>query len=158
MEPVKKPGKRSKFDPLQVMLPDWLPAETWAMWVKDRADRGMPITDAGAKLQLRSLAKLRDEGESPVLVIETAIERGWRGLFAGPNGRTKAGVNDGKSQAHTTAEGAAIKAQIAALPANWYELAGFETKHDANGSGCHWMNYTEFRNRERIVPKKGVPA
>ncbi|WP_111876433.1 hypothetical protein [Paracidovorax anthurii] len=107
---------------------------------------------------MRSLTKLRDAGEDPVLVIENAIERGWQGLYAGANGSTRAGAKEGKSLNHANPESAAIKAQLAALPANWFELAGFETKYDANGSGCHWMNYTEFRDRERIVPKKGVPA
>jgi len=95
-EPVIEPRKRAKvsFDAGAIELPDWLPADTWAMWVRDRADRRKSITEAGAKLQLRSLEKLRAQGHDPVLLIETAIASGWQGFFAAKDGSTMAARQD----------------------------------------------------------------
>lgn len=51
-----------------------------------------------------------------------------------------------------------LRAKIAALPADWWRIAGFDSKYDAEASRCNWMNYTEFRNRERVAPVEGAPA
>ncbi|MGU4174538.1 hypothetical protein ACVZE1_35080, partial [Pseudomonas aeruginosa] len=91
-EPVKEDKKRVKpaFDASLVELPEWLPFETWSMWVKYRAQAKKPITEDAARLQLRKLEKIRAEGHSPVLVIEAAIENGWQGLFTAKDGSTLA--------------------------------------------------------------------
>lgn len=52
----------------------------------------------------------------------------------------------------------AMKARAAALPADWWRIAGFDSKWDAEASRCNWMNYTEFRNRERIPAEERAPA
>jgi len=65
-----------------VVLPDWLPESAWGMWVRHRAkDKRTALDDDSAGLQIKKLAKLRAEGNDPVAVIETSIERGWTGLF-----------------------------------------------------------------------------
>lgn len=87
MEPVKEPvikkraSKSQNFDAASVDLPEWLPAETWQMWVRNRKQAGKPMTADAAKLQLRNLAKYRDQGQDPVQVIEHAIASGWQGLY-----------------------------------------------------------------------------
>lgn len=86
MEPVKEPiHKRARashaFDAASIPLPDWLPSETWQMWVRNRKQAKRPITEDGAKLQLRNLGNYREEGQDPVAVIENAIANGWQGLF-----------------------------------------------------------------------------
>ena len=82
MEPIKKSAReKSRFDPMSVQLPDWIPVDLWATWAKDRADRKKPITEAAAKLQLRKLAEMREKGQDPVAVIENAIANGWQGLY-----------------------------------------------------------------------------
>lgn len=53
---------------------------------------------------------------------------------------------------------AAFKEKAAATPADWWRIAGFDSKYDAEASRCTWMNYTEFRNRERVAPVEGAPA
>ena len=82
-EPVKEPVRRAKssFNAAQIDLPEWLPREAWAMWAKDRADRRKPITQAGARMQLKDLERYRNQGHDPVTVIEHSISRGWQGLF-----------------------------------------------------------------------------
>ncbi len=91
MEPIKESVKKaarekSRFDPMTIELPDWLPADTWSTWVKDRAARKKPITEAAAKLQLRTLKQLREMGHDPLKLVERSIERGWQGFF--PNDAT----------------------------------------------------------------------
>lgn len=61
-------------------LPSWLPADAWENFVAYRKRRG-GWTEHAADLNLKKLAKLRDEGNDPVVLLETAIERGWSGLF-----------------------------------------------------------------------------
>ena len=110
-----------------------------------------------------ALSGMKREADKAGLTMAQALtvccEAGWQGFnatwYARRNGDPRVGAQPATPAPRLPED---VQAQLAALPANWYELAGFETKHDANGSGCHWMNYTEFRNRERIVPKKGVPA
>lgn len=94
MEPVKEPiHKRARasqaFDAASIPLPDWLPTETWQMWVRNRKETRKPITEDAAKLQIKTLTKYREEGQDPVAVIENAIANGWQGLFRLRN------VNDG---------------------------------------------------------------
>ena len=87
---VEKPVRaKAAFDARSVELPEWLPADTWAMWVRDRAERKQPVTEAGAKLQLRSLEKYLAEGHDPVRIIELAVLSGWRGLYPAKDGSTK---------------------------------------------------------------------
>lgn len=97
MEPVKEPvikkraSRSQSFDAGHIDLPDWLPIETWQMWVRNRKEAKKPITQDAAKLQLRNLGKYREAGQDPVEVIENAIANGWQGLYPvrqGPNKQT----------------------------------------------------------------------
>lgn len=51
----------------------------WHLWIKDRRARRKPVTCHAAAMQLK---KLEAMGEAKAVeAIETAIERGWTGLF-----------------------------------------------------------------------------
>lgn len=121
-----------------------------------KAKKAVPFTATALNVMKREADKA---GLTVAEAMTVCCEAGWQGFNAGwyarRTGDSRVGAQPAKPAPRLPEE---VQTQIAALPDNWYELAGFETKHDANGSGCHWMNYTEFRNRERIVPKKGVPA
>ena len=43
---------------------------------------GKPITEDGARLQIRKLGQFREQGHDPAVVIENSIAGGWQGLFA----------------------------------------------------------------------------
>lgn len=75
---VSEPSKRERAAP--VALPEWLPADAWAMWDRYKAGKGW-TADAKA-LSIRSLERLKAEGHEPATVIELAILSGWRGLYA----------------------------------------------------------------------------
>mgnify|MGYP001099438791 CR=1 FL=1 len=87
---TKDTRAKSGFDPMTMELPDWLPRDLWATWVKDRSDRKKPITEAAAQRQLATLARLRDDGSDPAAVIDRSIECGWQGFFATKDGRAPA--------------------------------------------------------------------
>lgn len=150
-EPVRNQKKRAKrdFDPLTVELPDWLPAETWAMWVRNRAEARKPLTVDAVRLQLRKLGTLRDAGHDPVLVIERAVESDWQGLFPAKDGSTL------QRQRAPSARAGAPAWQPAGEPP-WWEQAGFECRDHAANFRCHAGNYREFRNGERIP--EGTPS
>ena len=145
----------SSFDALAMSLPDWLPVDIWATWVKDRIDRKKPVTEAGAKLQLRSLEKLRGEGHDPVLVIEHAIEKSWQGLYAGKDGSTrKVATGSAASSAGAVVGRHPIGSDeylVDNRDAQWWRDAGFLNVWEAANARCWHNNAHKFRDG-RVVP------
>lgn len=83
-EKEKPPNPRKRgngFDAATIELPDWLDADDWQAWVKDRKDRKKQITEQGAKQQLAKLNDYRRQGHSPHEVIANSIAAGYQGLF-----------------------------------------------------------------------------
>ena len=72
------------------MIPDWLPSDAWQDWIEDRKERKIPMTTRAVKIALRKLAEFREQGHDPVTIIEYCIEKGYRGLFAPPQGTVTA--------------------------------------------------------------------
>lgn len=104
--PLSPPrGKRetTKFDPLQVELPEWLPPELWREWVEYRRQLKKPIkTQQGVSGALNKLIKFREQGYSTEVVIRGAMENEWRGLYEPSNSQVTYGQNipgSGKSLA-----------------------------------------------------------
>jgi hypothetical protein len=62
-------------------LPTWIPQDAWKAWLEVRRRIGAPNTEYALNLAIRKLGRYRAEGHDPKLVLEQAIERGWRGLF-----------------------------------------------------------------------------
>lgn len=64
-------------------LPAWLPEEAWQEWVEYRRDdKKKTASERSQRMTLRKLARLREEGFDPVLLIEHAIEHEWQGIYA----------------------------------------------------------------------------
>ena len=63
-----------------LVLPEWLPSETWKAWCDYRNTR-KGWTAKAKELSLRTLTKLHGQGFDPAAVIEKSIECGWTGLF-----------------------------------------------------------------------------
>lgn len=80
--PTGSKGAARRFDPSALVLPPWLDPEDWYRWCRDRAARKKPVTEEGAKSQLRKLDELRAQGHSPASVIDHSIAGGYQGLFA----------------------------------------------------------------------------
>lgn len=81
LEPSRNRKSNQKDTREPVALPDWLPQETWDAWCRHRKSLKGKFTPEAERYSLRTLTKLRDEGNDPRAVIEKAIENSWRGLF-----------------------------------------------------------------------------
>lgn len=98
---------KARARPAPVVLPDWLPVESWNDWNDYRNSR-KGWTAKAKTLSLKTLARLWQDGHDPKQVIEQSIEMGWPGLFPvrsnrnnGPPRPTAAPV--GKTMATLTA-------------------------------------------------------
>ena len=77
---------KTKFDPLTVELPEWLPFSLWVEWVEYRKALRKPIkTPQGAQGSIRELDKYRNQGIGPELVISHSIAREYQGLYPPSN-------------------------------------------------------------------------
>lgn len=85
--PKGTPKEKQRASAVALTLPEWLPADVWSSWIQHRKAMRKPLTDQAQALSLRTLTALRSDGLDPRTVIETAIERGWQGLFD-PRGRS----------------------------------------------------------------------
>jgi hypothetical protein len=88
---MNKEGTSKKtrgFDASLIELPDWLDREVWQRWARDRKQRGKPITEDAARLQVKKLADHLAAGYSPETVIDNAIENSWQGLYE-PKNKTR---------------------------------------------------------------------
>lgn len=78
---AKERKRQTRSRAPSVVLPDWMPADSWSEFVKFRKQIKAPMTDRAQELALKKLATLKDEGNDPVAVIEQSMINGWKGLF-----------------------------------------------------------------------------
>lgn len=76
-EPSEKKKKKKTEDVMG--YPEWLDMDTWALWVKYRAEAKKKLTPQSIKLQLKFLAKDIPHHKA---ILEQSIQNGWTGLFA----------------------------------------------------------------------------
>lgn len=63
-------------------LPSWLPEEAWGDFLAHRKALKAPVNQLSATRLIKTLEKLRTEGNDPVEVIDQSIATGkWTGLF-----------------------------------------------------------------------------
>lgn len=68
---------------MDVAPPEWLDAELWQTWIDyRREDKKKPASDRSLRMTITKLERLRGNGYDPHLLIETAIEREWQGIYA----------------------------------------------------------------------------
>lgn len=80
--PSNPPRGKSKFDPLSILVPEWLNPTAWEEWVAYRKQSGKPIkTELTVTKAFKMLRECLDEGHNPVDVINTSIANGYQGLF-----------------------------------------------------------------------------
>ena len=74
----------------RLVLPDFVPVETWQSFVEMRARSRKPLTDSAARLIVEKLQKLSN-GRSEIAkqILEQSIERGWMSVFPLPEGHGK---------------------------------------------------------------------
>jgi hypothetical protein len=72
---------------LDVELPEWLPKNLWEQYVDFRFEIRKPLTLKARDMAIRTLEKLRHEGNDPTDVIEASMVSGWTGLFPVKKGK-----------------------------------------------------------------------
>lgn len=75
---VSKPPKGAEAP---FRLPDWMPAELWKDWLEVRTKKKVPNTRRALEIAVGKLEALKADGYEPAKVLESAIEKGWRGIF-----------------------------------------------------------------------------
>lgn len=76
--PVVPKGRRKTGS---VAYPDWLPQDEWKNYEDSRKKLRRPMTDRARELCISKLEKLREQGQSPAVILQRSIENGWVGLF-----------------------------------------------------------------------------
>lgn len=81
-------GRKPKFDPATVPLPDFVSRDWWTAFCTHRAEIDKPLTEAAVKLTLSDLAKHPLDADE---MLRTSISRGWTGVFPLSKGRDASG-------------------------------------------------------------------
>jgi hypothetical protein len=76
-----QPKKQVAMAAEPMVLPDWLPSETWEEFKQHRKQLKKPMSELAQKKSIKQLEKWRSEGQDVVEVIEASIANGWKGLF-----------------------------------------------------------------------------
>ena len=86
------PGKpsRSRFNPLEVELPDSVSSGAWSEWIAYRRQEGMSVKQVCLESQLRSLQQWHSEGQDPNEIIRTAIRASWKSLWPDKTAKARA--------------------------------------------------------------------
>lgn len=73
---------RKKKTPLPILvLPDWLPVESWEAWVEMRKETKKPLTDHAKQLAIEKLEKFHRDGYEVKAIVDAAVLRNWQGFF-----------------------------------------------------------------------------
>lgn len=85
--PLSPKWETSKFNPLDIPVPDFLDSKSWAEWVEYRRKSGKAIkTENTVTKAFKLLRQCFDEGHDPTEIIDASIANGYQGLFK-PKGR-----------------------------------------------------------------------
>ena len=74
-----KPKKKKATD--VVLLPDWIPLETWAAFLEMRKKIKKPPTAHAIELLIAKLDKFRKAGQDVQAILEKSITSGWQDVF-----------------------------------------------------------------------------
>lgn len=96
----------SGFDPLTLALPDYIPAASWAAWVKHRREIKHSLTPSTAEAQIKKLTRMHTAGHLASDMIQLAIESGWQGLFEPKGAPRAAGMTSAASRDFSKGVGA----------------------------------------------------
>ncbi|MCA8026504.1 helix-turn-helix domain-containing protein [Burkholderia cepacia] len=91
-------------------LPDWLPRDAWLDWCEHREAKekkaDVPWTRPAAKVTVKKLAKLHEDGRDVVAAIDESVLRGWTGIWEAKDSATPgSGSTVAPSDWHKTTTG-----------------------------------------------------
>ncbi len=77
----KEKEEEIKVAKAPVVLPDWIPLETWEAFLAMRKKIKKPPTDYAIKLIIDKLTKFKDSGQDVKKILEKSITAGWQDVF-----------------------------------------------------------------------------
>lgn len=80
-KPSKKHQKKKEPESLPE-LPEWLPLESWRAFDEKRREMNKPMTPRAAKMMLKHLANLRDQGIDIEAALDQSTRNGWQDVYA----------------------------------------------------------------------------
>jgi hypothetical protein len=81
-ETEKRQRKEKRSGTNVPSLPDWIPLESWNGFIESRRKLRAPLTNRGTVLVLNKLEQLRAQGHDPAALLDEAVERGWKSVYA----------------------------------------------------------------------------
>lgn len=72
---------KPKNTPSAFLLPDWISQDTWAAFEEMRRKERHPLTDRARQNIVNSLARFKELGDDPDIVLNRSITNGWRGVW-----------------------------------------------------------------------------
>jgi hypothetical protein len=103
--------------------PEWIPLVDWNDFVEMRRKNRKVMTTRAKELLVLRLAKFREEGHSPGVLLRLAIERCWQSVFVSDAG-FKQHPNGARKPDKSLAEYDERRAQIAAMKAQMEKSSG----------------------------------
>lgn len=94
-EAETKKEKEKKVAAAPIVLPDWIPSETWQAFLDMRKKIKKPATEAAIKLLIAKLDKFRKSGQDVQAILEKSITSSWQDVFE---------IKDNKSFAQQAAD------------------------------------------------------
>jgi hypothetical protein len=108
------PKKRTRTA-VEIVVPDWVPADAWNGWLEMRRTKGTKTTARALQLAIEELKKLADDGHPPGEVLDQSTLKGWTGLFPIKDHRNGLSPRD-----HHTSAGRQPRADRMARPRRGY--------------------------------------
>lgn len=62
-------------------LPEWIPTGAWQAYLEMRKKLRKPPTDRASQLVIAELLKLKNQGHSPIAVLEQSIRNSWQDVY-----------------------------------------------------------------------------
>ena len=79
-ETINQKPKKEATD-VAIVLPDWMPLETWQAYLSMRKRIKKPPTDYAVKLLINKLNGFREKGQDVKDILERSITSGWQDLY-----------------------------------------------------------------------------
>lgn len=113
----RQPTTNQSIEPINepINQPEWLDPQAWDGFVAMRKKIKKPLSGRALELALKSLAKMREEGQDPNAVLDQSTMNCWQGLFPVKGEPASAGqmpkrMSDAAAQ--TLANGASLRKRL----------------------------------------------
>ncbi|MGE3549769.1 MAG: hypothetical protein AB7I29_07725 [Geobacter sp.] len=85
-----------------IVLPDWLPIDSWLAFVEMRKKIKKPMTDRAMQLAIQKLDALRNAGHDVGTIIDSSVLNGWQDLYPPRQGSVSPAASTVPPAASTT--------------------------------------------------------